>query len=57
MQPLGGETDIVCCQGHAWSRSVARLAKKGCRKLINMLSETDQTDSGFVAAQTEIDGS
>jgi hypothetical protein len=31
--------------------------KKGCRKLINMLSEADQTDLGFVAAQTEIGGS
>jgi hypothetical protein len=34
-----------------------RSAKKGCRKLINMLSEADQTDLGFVAAQTEIGGS
>jgi hypothetical protein len=34
-----------------------RSAKKGCRNMINMLSEADQTDLSFVAAQTEIGGS
>src|SRR5205085_10855486 len=45
VQPLGTVADFVVGKGHL------RSVKKRCREMINMLSETDQTELTLAAPQ------
>jgi hypothetical protein len=45
VQPLGALADFVVGKGHT------RSVKNRCRKMINMLSETDQTELTLAAPQ------